>query len=187
MKPRRRVLRWIVGVVVLAVVYFVFLNDVAKSLKWHLAHGNTAAYHGHSMTLPLLWRQEYSSGSVLKLSRAAFFHPFVNAGLSGPEFLEIGSDTDESAKLDDAAAARWQSHMVASFRATNLFASPENLHSKSMTFYCFNRDDANTHGGCLDCKATGTNWEVIFGVGDGGAGPVQGQLQEARGILQSMQ
>jgi hypothetical protein len=139
------------------------------------------------MTLPLLWRQDYSTGSALKLSRAAFFHPFVDAGLSGPESLTIASNTYGSAKLDDTAAERWQSFMVASFKAGGQFASPENLRSKSMTFYCFNRDDGSTHGGCLNCMAAGTNWEVVFGVGDGGAGPVQGQLQEARGILKSMQ
>lgn len=186
MRSKRHLLRWVLALL-FAIVYFLFLNDVVRSLMWHLAHGDKVAYQGHTMRLPLLWRQEDSSGAKLELSRAAFFHPFVDAGLSGPEFLAIGQGGDPSATFDDAAAARWQTSMVASFKAANLFAKPENLTSGAMTFYCFNRDDANTHGGALDCKAGGTNWEVIFRVGDGGAGVVEGQLDEAREILKSVQ
>ena len=187
MKPGRTVLWWILGSVVLSVVYFLFLNDVAKSLVWHLTHGNKVVFQGHSMTLPLLWRVEYRNDSVLKLARAAFFHPFVDGGLSGPESMTIGRHSSGGGNIDDAAAVRWQNYMVAAFQSSHDYASPENLHAGSMHFYCFNRDDGSTHGGCLDCKATGTDWEITFGVGDGGAGPVQGQLQEAREIMKSIQ
>jgi hypothetical protein len=163
---------------ILCVVCQIYLSDTAQSLWWHMTNGNKAEFQGHKMTLPLMWRQNPSgSDAVLKLSRAMIVHPALPL-LNGPESLTISSDADGPRALDDAAALRWR---------TNMIANPQdnNLHAKSMTFYCYERNDGDIPDACLVCKATGTNWDVIFGAGQTDPVAIQRQMQEAREILKS--
>jgi hypothetical protein len=183
--------RWsvvVVGILLapLAIWLIFGLNDVAQSLRWHVTHGDKVEFQGHMMTLPLMWR-ENSSGSdaVLNLSRAMIVHP-VLPFLNSPESLTIGSGADGPGVLDDAAALRWQTGMLASGSSQD-YPSPENLHAKSITFYCFDRNDGDIHGGCFVCKATGTNWDVIFAAGQTDPEAIRRQMQEAREILKSVE
>jgi hypothetical protein len=184
----KRALGWSTLIFLLCIVWLLFLNDPTQSLAWHLRRGNSAQFQGHQMTLPPMWRvnvaREDSRGSVLQLSRAAFWHPFRLK--SGPESMTFASGWQGSQVIDDASAQKWRTHMVAAYTAQGDYASPVDFRGNNRTFYCFNRDDADINGGCLICRATGTDWDIVFGVGDGGAGPVQTQLKEARSILESM-
>jgi hypothetical protein len=91
--------------------------------------------------------------------------------------------------LDDAAAIRWQAETLAKDSSKNKRArfSSEILHAKSLTFYCVDSGDAKEKANFLFCKAGGTNWFVSVVTDNTGAGTVQEQLQEAEGILKSMQ
>lgn len=191
-KQLRLIPRWFVIVVgILAAPFVLWLGvglfDTAQSLNWHRIHGNKVEFQGHKLALPLLWRQDsFGSDAVLKLSRGAFWHPTLPL-LTGPEFLEIGSGAHGPGAYDDAAALRWQTDMVASYHSNRDFAVPENLHAKSMTFYCFDRDDGDIHGGCILCEAAGTNWDVTFGASQTDPVAIQKQMQEAREILESVE
>jgi hypothetical protein len=191
-KQLRLIPRWFFIVVgILAAPFALWLGvglyDTAQSLNWHRAHGNKVVFQGHTITLPLMWRQDPSgSGAVLKLSRSSIWPPILPL-LNGPESLAIGSGANGPELYDDATALKWQTKMVASYNSSRYFAVPENLRSRAMTFYCFDRDDGDIHDGCILCEATGTNWDLNFAAGQTDPAAVQRQMQEAREILQSIE
>ncbi|MGD0098413.1 MAG: hypothetical protein ABSB60_18165 [Terracidiphilus sp.] len=172
--------------VALFVIWQLFVSDAVQSIWWHRTHGNKVEFQGRKMTLPLMWRQDPSgSDAVLKLSRAEFWHPALPL-LNGTESLTIMLGADGPRVIDDAGASRWQADSVA-IRSSQDYPSPENLHAKCITFYCFDRNDGDIHGGCFVCEATGTNWNVIFAAGQTDPGAIQEQMQEARKILESVE
>ena len=171
------------------------LNNVAQSLNWHRAHGNKVVFDGHMVTLPLMWRRNpWANNKVLRLGRAVIWQPLLPL-LVDPEDMTIaagnvrpglpGGGADQI--VDEAAALRWQTKMVTSYRAQGAYARPEVLHGKTMTFYCFDRDDGPIHGACFICKATGTDWDIVFAAGQTNPRAIQKQMQEAREILNSIE
>jgi hypothetical protein len=196
----KRIPRWlfVVGCVVAAPFALwvgLGLNNVAQSLRWHSTHGNRVAFDGYTITLPLMWRRNpLANDKVLRLGRAVFLQPWLPL-LVDPEDITIAAGNvtpglphnGEDQVLDDAAALRWQTKMVDSYHLQGAYASPEILRGKKMTFYCFDRDDGPIHGACFICKATGTDWDIVFSAGQTEPHAIQKYMYEAKEVLKSIE
>jgi len=200
MKRLRMLPRWsfvVAGIVAAPFVLWLGfgLNNGAQSLRWHWNNGDKVAFDGHTITLPPMWRRNpWANNKVLRLGRAVIWQPLLPL-LVDPEDMTIaagnvrpglpGGGADQI--VDEAAALRWQTKMVTSYRAQGAYARPEVLHGKTMTFYCFDRDDGPIHGACFICKATGTDWDIVFAAGQTQPHAIQKQMQEAKEILKSIE
>ena len=171
------------------------LNNVAQSLRWHWSNGNKVVFDGHTITLPLMWRRNpWANDKVLRLGRAVIWQPVLPL-LVDPEDMTIAAGNvrpglpggGENQIVNEAAALRWQNEMVASYHEQGAYASPEILHGKRMSFYCFDRDDGPIHGACFICKAIGTNWDIVFAAGQTNPRAIQKQMQEAKEVLKAIE
>jgi hypothetical protein len=199
-KPLRMIPRWLFVVAAIVAAPFVLwlgfgLSNRVQSLRWHWIHGDKVLFGGHTITLPSMWRQRpWANDNVLRLDRAVIWQPLLPL-LVEPEDMTIASENgapdhsgfEESKVVDDAAALRWQTKMVSSYHVQGSYASPEVLRGRTMTFYCFNRDDGPIHGACFICTAVGTDWEIIFSAGQTQPDAINKQMQEAKEILKSIQ
>jgi hypothetical protein len=152
-------------------------------------------FEGHTITLPQMWRRNPSTNNkVLSLGRAVILQPPLPL-LVSPEEMTIAAynvmpglpSGEEDPIVDEAAALSWQTKIVASYHEQAAYASPEILHGKTLTFYCFDRDDGPIHGACFICKAIGTNWEISFAAGQTEPHAIQKQMREAKEILKSIE
>jgi hypothetical protein len=171
------------------------LNNVAQSLWWHWNNGSKVIFDGHTITLPLMWRRNpWANNKVLRLGHAVIWQPPLPL-LVDPEDMTIAAGNvrsglpgdGEDQIIDEAAALRWQTQMVASYHEQGAYASPEILHGKTMTFYCFNRNDGPIHGACFLCKAVGTNWDIVYAAGQTQPHAIQNQMLKAKEILESIE
>jgi hypothetical protein len=163
------------------------LNNVAQSLWWHRRNGNKVVFQGHTILLPPMWRPVDGAGpAVLNLDRAVLLQPPLPLKVD-TENMSIGAGGAGPGLISEAAASRWQTHMVASYREQGSYANPEVLHGKTMTFYCFDRDDGPIHGACFLCTAVGTNWQVIFAAGQTTPNAIQEKMREAKEVLKSIE
>jgi hypothetical protein len=171
------------------------LTNTAQSLLWHLNNGNKVVFQGHTITLPLMWRRNaWAKDKVLRLGRAVIWQPplpllvdpedmTIAAGNISPGVPGAGDDQVTA----NAAAFHWQTNIVNSYHEQGAYASPEILYGKTMTFYCFDRDDGPIHGACFICKATGTNWDIVFAAGQTEPHAIQKYMLEAKDVLKSIQ
>jgi hypothetical protein len=197
---QRRIPRWAIVVACIVALPCVLwlgvgLTNTARSLLWHWKNGNNVVFEGHTIPLPPMWRpKQRANDNVLRLGRAVIWQPplpllvdaeemTIGAGNLGPDVRGTGND----GAMDDAAASRWQTGIVNNYHEQGAYASPEILRGKTMTFYCFDRDDGPIHGACFICKAAGTNWDIVFAAGQTTPRAIQKFKQEAKDVLKSIQ
>jgi hypothetical protein len=162
----KKLFRWAVyifaaiGFLVCSAVLSIFLTGPIEDLSWHCFHSSKRVFDGHAYSLPIWWRPIKPWGddklALTRLSSEGLGHFPTLSIHSQPEGIK-----DESTVMED------QQRLIASLnRPTRngwphaLIASPETIHSASLTFYCWKTASIGMDLVTMTCEAPGTDWRI---------------------------